>query len=304
MPEGATVVNGSDAPSDLLVSRAPPLYEALSALARDGRVVFFAGLPGTGKSLLIHQLAHLGHARGRSIHLLQWDVARPVFEAAESGQRYPPDHGVAHGVIRMAVGRWARRAVARWDETYPGPEHLLVGETPFVGSRLIELARPADDRAEPVLTAESTRFVIPVPSRAVRRHLEAERERRAERPLHGREREDAPPHVVRDLWRQLVGVAHAMGIATSPPDPEGEPPYEPEVYGGVYQRILARRRAAVLPLDAVLPTAAFSVYDYAIPRANLTPSEDDIERFIGSVEATHPTAEAVQGEIEGWYVAP
>ncbi|PWU23936.1 MAG: hypothetical protein C5B48_07755, partial [Candidatus Rokuibacteriota bacterium] len=49
---------------------------------RARRLVFFAGLPGTGKSLLVQQLAHVAGAAGRRIHLLQWDVARPVFEAS------------------------------------------------------------------------------------------------------------------------------------------------------------------------------------------------------------------------------
>lgn len=164
------------------------LHHALRDLARQARLVFFAGLPGTGKSLLIHQLAHLAHAGGRTIHLLQWDVVRPVFETSDAGRRYPQVDGVTHGMIRMAAGRWARDAVRRWHQEHPQSLHLLIGETPFVGHRLIELARPADDAAEPLLTRAETRFVIAVPSREVRQHLEAERERRAARPLHDRER--------------------------------------------------------------------------------------------------------------------
>ena len=75
----------------VLIDEGSPLFTALAVLARDARLVFFAGLPGTGKSLLLHQLAHLAHARGRRIHLLQWDVARPVFEASEAGPVYPQD---------------------------------------------------------------------------------------------------------------------------------------------------------------------------------------------------------------------
>ena len=70
-----------------LILGASPLRDALDALARHARIIFFAGLPGAGKSLLIHQLAQLAHSRGRAIDLLQWDVARPVFEASEPGRR-------------------------------------------------------------------------------------------------------------------------------------------------------------------------------------------------------------------------
>lgn len=69
----------------VIVSEGSPLRDALVALGREARMIFFAGLPGTGKSLLIHQLAHLAHARGRRVHLLQWDVARPAFEASAPG---------------------------------------------------------------------------------------------------------------------------------------------------------------------------------------------------------------------------
>jgi hypothetical protein len=161
-------------------------------------MVFFAGLPGTGKSLLAHQLVHVASGAGRQVHLLQWDVARPVFEASPAGRRYPVLDGVTHAVIRRAAGLWVRDAVAGWSARYGGPEHLLVGETPFVGNRFVELARPIDDRAEALLASPSCRFVIATPSREVRSFLEAQRERRTAEPLHPREREDAPPHVLRE----------------------------------------------------------------------------------------------------------
>ena len=127
-------------------------------------MVFVAGLPGTGKSLLVHQLVHVASGAGRRIHLLQWDVARPVFEASPAGQRYPLVDGVTHAVIRRAAGLWVRDALADWSERYPDPRHLLVGETPFVGNRFVELARPSGDRAEALLTSPSCRFVIATPS--------------------------------------------------------------------------------------------------------------------------------------------
>ena len=200
-------------PNPLLVAAADPgLYAHLQRLASAQRCVFFAGLPGTGKSLLSHQLTHLAHALGRTVHMLQWDVARPVFEASAAGQRYPVVQGVTHGVIRKAAGLWARQAVVQWHQRYPEAGHLLIGETPLVGHRFIELARQRADAAEPLL--QTACFVVPVPSRAVRDFLEAERQRRSVRPLHAQEREDAPPQVLRDLWRHLAGIAPALGVST------------------------------------------------------------------------------------------
>jgi hypothetical protein len=283
-------------PEGVLLSEGSPLHGALAALARDARCVFFAGLPGTGKSLLIHQLAHLACARGRPIHLLQWDVARPVFEASAPGRRYPQVGGITHGLIRIAVGRWARPALVRWHAAQPASA-LLIGETPFVGHRLIELARPADDAAEPLLAGPATRFVIPVPSASLRRHLEAERERRARAPVHEREREDAPPDVMREHWRELVGVARALGIADVPDDTA----YEPAIYRGVYERLLAHRHAQALDMDTRLPAAGVSAYDFHIPTADLRPDDADAVRFIAEAEARWADPEALRREIERWY---
>jgi hypothetical protein len=270
--------------SGVLIDEGSPLYTVLATLAREARLVFFAGLPGTGKSLLIRELAHLAHARGRRIHLLQWDVARPVFEACGAGRRYPQDRGVTHGVIRLAVGRWARAAVARWYAGHAG-EALLIGETPFIGNRLIELARAGGDDAEPLLAGPTTRFVIPVPSRALRQHLEAERARRAEHPLHPREREDAPPEVLRALWREVAG---------------DDRPYDPDVYRQTYERLLTRRHATALALDTVLPAGAVSAYDLIIPTTDLVPAADEAARSIEEVEASHPEPADVQRAVDGW----
>jgi len=268
----------------VLIDERSPLFAALATLAREARLVFFAGLPGTGKSLLIRELAHLAHARGRRIHLLQWDVARPIFEAGAAGRRYPQDRGVTHGVIRLAVGRWARAAVAHWHAGHAGAD-LLIGETPCIGNRLIELARPGRDDAEPLLAGPTTRFVIPVPSRALRQHLEAERARRAEQPLHPREREDAPPEVLRALWREVAG---------------DDRPYDPDVYRQAYERLLTRRHATALALDTVLPAGAVSAYDFRIATADLVPTADEATRCIGEVEKSHPEPADVQRAVEGW----
>ena len=269
----------------MLIADDPPLLAALEAMARDQRLVFFAGLPGTGKSLLIHQLAHLAHARGRRIHLLQWDVARPVFEASEAGRRYPLDRGVTHGVVRLAVGRWARGAVARWYARHRSPEHLLIGETPFIGHRLIDLARPAADEAEPVLISATTTFVIPVPSRSLREHMEAERERRARAPRHPREREDAPPEVLQALWHDLAGAAV---------------PYDPIIYQQAYERLLRHRRAEALPLHARLQTHGMSAYDFAVEAVELVPAPDEADRAVREIEAAYPGPDHVRLAIDGW----
>jgi hypothetical protein len=285
------------------------LAERVGRLAGQ-RLVFFAGLPGTGKSLLVHQLVHLAGGGGRRIHLLQWDVARPVFEASPAGRRYPLAAGVTHAVIRKAAGLWVREALVAWNARYREPEHLLVGETPFLGNRFIELARRLADGAEALLTAASCRFVIAVPSREVRLFLEAERERRAARPLHPREREDAPPQVLRDLWRDLAGIARGLesptprAVGSEAPDrgvDERSMPYDPAVYARVYERVLRHRNAETLVHDVILPTEKLSVYDFAVAARDLVPTEAEAERFIGDVERRYEDPTALEAEIARWW---
>jgi hypothetical protein len=268
----------------VLIADGSPLFATLARLADHARLVFLAGLPGTGKSLLIRELAQLAHARGRVVHLLQWDVARPVFEACGRGRRYPQVDGVTHGVIRLAVGRWARGALAGWHAGHAA-DALLIGETPFIGHRLVELARPAEDEAEPLLASAPTRFVVPVPSPALRAHLERERERRAREPVHPREREDAPPAVLRALWRDLAGA---------------DIPYDPEIYRRAYGDLLRHRRVQVLSLETRLPTDGVSAYDLRVPAIDLVPTPAEAERAIGEVEQTHPDPVDVQRAIDGW----
>ena len=297
---GSRRAAGQSSGDRLVVEADRRLAEQVRRLAGQ-RMVLFAGLPGTGKSLLVHQLAHLADREGRSVHLLQWDVARPVFEASPAGRRYPMIDGVTHAVIRKAVGRWVRHALAAWNDRHAGAEHLLVGETPFVGNRFVELAQRLDDRAEALLAAPSCRFVITVPSVEVRHHLEAERERRAANPLHPREREDAPPNVLRDLWRDLAAVARRLGITAPEPGDSGAVAYDPVVYQRVYETILRHRNVETVALDVILPTEKLSVYDYAVSPSGLVPTEAEAGDFIRQVERRYRDPLALEQEIARWW---
>jgi hypothetical protein len=278
-----------------LVRLGSALHERLDPLARAARMVFVAGLPGTGKSLVIHQLAHLAVASGRAVHLLQWDVARPVFEASPAGRRHPVVDGVTQALIRKAVGLWARRAVVAWHRVHATTGSMLIGETPLVGGRLIELARAVDDDAEPLLASAACRFVIPVPSVEVRRHIETERERRATAARHPREREDAPPHVLRDLWRHLVSTARTLGIET-----DGD--YDPEVYRRVYETVLKARTTEALAMETILPTAAMSVYDFDVPIVDVVPSPGEADALVRECEDRFPDSAALARDAERWWV--
>jgi hypothetical protein len=272
--------------SYFLNSAAPDLHERLLALLKF-RLVLFTGLPGAGKSLLVHQLAHLARP-ARKVHILQWDVVRPPFEASDAGRPYPIVDGVTHPLIRRAAGLWARETVGGWARQHDA-RHLLLGEVPLAGNRLIELTQPVDDAAEPVFISSDCRFVLPVPSGAVRRHIEAERERRALAPGNDREREDAPPQVLRGIWREIAEAAHQLGFVADPPTD-----YDPGVYEAVYARLLRHRPLEVLPIDTVLPTAGMSVYELSVPCQYLQPTPDEAARYIQAAE---------QGDVAGEFLS-
>jgi hypothetical protein len=157
------------------------------------------------------------------------------------------------------------------------------------------------DDAEPVLSDVRTRFVIPVPSRALRAHLETERGRRAAAPLHPREREDAPPEVLRDLWRQLARVAHALGVPGAGVDPAAGAPYDPALYAAVYRHVLRRRHVAVLPMDAILPAGSLSPYDIAVPVEDLRPAAEDVEHLIAAAAREWKDPVALERALDTWY---
>jgi hypothetical protein len=273
----------------------------LRELARAARMVFFAGLPGTGKSFFLHRLAHLGHAAGRTVHLLRWDRVRPAFEASPAGGRYPLRDGVTHPVIRKAAGTWARQSVARWAPEHGEAADLLVGEAPLVGGRFIELARCADDRAEPWLDADACQFVIPIPAPDVRRFLEAERARRMARVRHDHEREDAPSNVVRQLWDEMRHAARSLGIRPAEAEHSQET-YDPSLYEGVYERVLRHRHRQVLFAQRLLASETVSPHAFAFAPRDLIPDTEEAEVHIRAVEEGFPDQGALEAEMNEWFL--
>ena len=250
---------------------------------------------------LAQQLANLAYATGRHIHLLQWDTARPAFETGAVLVRYPEVDGVTHSVIRKAVGLWARNAVLRWHENYSARDNLLIGETPLIGNHLIELVRPHDDSVENLLKDEQTRFVVPVPSREVRRMIEDSRRARSSEPQHERERADAIPHVMRELWQELYRAAHELGVVDTAPQGAAID-YDPLVHRLVYEKILAHRHTEIVAMDMALSTGNQSVYDFEIPTHDVVPDEDEALAYIKEVEHLYPDQRGLEREIQDWCI--
>jgi hypothetical protein len=278
-----------------------PLYHAFEELIDTQRLVFFVGLPGVGKSLLAQQLALMADRAGRNVHLLQWDAIRRPFVADDYVSTYYPEvDGVTHTVVRKAVGLWARAAIGPWHQHHPNAAEMLIGEMPLIGNRLIELVQYHDDDAEPRLCSSTTRFVIPVPSRELRRVMVGKREASSAKPQPERGYVDAIPKVLQAAWLELYRVARDLRITSAAAT--NQISYDPDVYQSIYSMVLKRRHSQVVPLTIQLPTENQSVYDLQIQKSELVPSADDVREYIAQVEQRYPDRLSLDREMNSWYV--
>jgi len=282
--------------SDVVIASERDLESALGSLAREKRMVFFAGLPGVGKSLFIRELAQSSHAAGRTVHLLQWDVVRPAFVSSAIDARYPERDGVTHAVIRKAVGRWARGAVQRWDREHDAA-HILIGEVPLIGNRLLELAQVHADDAEPLLAGPDALFVTPVPSIAVRAAIERARGRTFANPAHPREAADAPPQLMQMAWQEVHLLAAAIGAAV--PAFDRQAPFDPMAYTAVYRHLLRHRRALTLSVHTQLEPRK-SVYALGVAAHELAPTAEEASAIVAQLERDYTVGE-IEQDVARWF---
>ena len=287
----------------LLIPEDSRLFQILLHLVDHRKMVFLAGLPGTGKSLVLQQLALLARDRGRTPHLLQWDVCRlPFLTNARVKEHYHEEDGITHAGVRKAVGMWARRAVGNWSEQHRGRPDILIGEVPIIGNRLVELVRMESDSVETALADEtSTYFGIPTPSREVRRLIEAQRKERSASPLHEREKGDAQPGIMYALWEDLCAVALRFGLVDEEERKDRAGEYDPDLYCDAYSVLLRRRPAGRIDLDIPLSTEGRSVYDLAVGQRDLVPSAGEVEAAIREMEARYSRPGELEQSVERWY---
>ena len=278
--------------SHLILPPESAIYRRFSQLIEGADLVFFAGLPGVGKSLLLQQMSLMALAAGRGATLLQWDVARQPFERP----RYPLSQGATHPIVMQATGRWLRGALVEWHSQATLSKGMLIGEVPLIGGRLMEIARPADDDAEAILRDRRTQFVLPVPSRRVRALIEARRARSIARPQHENEAHDAPPDLLRALWADMAQLAATLGLTEAA---ESDPPYSPEIYTAVYRHLLRHRHVQVLTIDQDLrPTASVYAFDADLP--NLLATYERASEILSALE-TSMTREQAMAAAEKWH---
>lgn len=281
--------------NDIILPIDSNIYQAFQT-ALDKRIVFFTGLSGVGKSLYIQQFSKMAANAGRVIHLLQWDVTREAFQTEDIIAKYPEIDGVTHPMIRKAVGLWTRQGILNWHKEYSNEKHILVGELPLIGNRLVEIVQEHNDEVEMLLASEQSKFFLPVPSESVREHIVCCRTNSINQPSHERESADAPPSVVTSNWQEIRDLAIRLGLADTANNNDD---YDPHTYAGAYEFLLKNRHAETLPIDQILPTVG-SVYELGVVETEIAASVGQVADIYAEIEEKY-TEEEVNNMISKWY---
>ncbi|WP_170738393.1 hypothetical protein [Ruegeria sp. HKCCC2117] len=259
-------------------------------------MVFFTGLPASGKSFLLRQQISISVSLGRRVHIMRWDTGLAAFQTEDLLARYPDVSDGTHPLIRKAAGLWGRRALARWLAENTDPTDLIVGEVPIIGNRFSEFIQTQPDQIEPALASEETTFMYPVPTKGLRANLEAIRRSTFANPRHPDEARDAPPSTMELAWRQTCAKAAELGLVS---EVDIHFPYEEAIYVRFFEHLLQHRNVVRIAVDTIFSDAG-SAHDLNANVLELCASSDEVKYAIAEVETTF-TAEAAAREVENWY---
>ncbi len=279
----------------LVIPIASNLYKVVKEMVHSKRLIFVTGIPGVGKSLLIQQMALIATEAGREVHLLRYNLARRPFETEVNISKYPEIDGVTDPAIRKAVGLWARQAVQIGTRRILPPTSCSSANcrSSAVGSS--SWWNRHDDAAEALLRGEQTVFIVPVPSWEVREVIEETRKRTLAEPQNEQERLDAPPNVLQLMWQEVNGLARDIGLTKASP----QTPYNPYIYGGVFEALLQFRPSRLLLIDEVL-RPSHSVYDLEVLAGTLTPTPAEASAALAEVESRY-TRDELAELVQNWH---
>jgi hypothetical protein len=270
----------------------------MAAAAEHCRMIFFAGLPASGKSFFLQQQTLLAAQAGRKVHILRWDAGLAAFETDSLLAQYPEVNGVSNPIIRKAAGVWARQAEARWHADFPDPKNILIGEVPISGNRFVELVQTHQDAAEPMLAADSTVFLVPVPTNELRRKLETKRKASFADPQHADEARDAPPSTMEHVWLDTCAKAIELGLVNAAEIADTYA-YDATIYRRFFEHLLQHRNCRSLSVDMLYPDVS-SAHDLDVANPELMASSDEVAELMAVLESTS-NADEIGQSVEAWY---
>ena len=281
----------------IIIPQDSPIRAQLEHAVSTRRMIFVAGLPGTGKSLMLQQIILLADQAGRRVHTMQWDAARRPFETPQWLDKYPEVDNLTHPGIRKAVGLWVRDGVMNWHAQNSDPAELLVAELPVVGGRFTELLHQLEDEAEALLGSDHAVLFVPIPRAEIRRAIEGFRADTFANPRNEQETKDAPPEIVQNDWLDIRRV-HDLWTDTQS-DPAKAHVYDAEIYRHVYDRLMRHRNLQILDIDRTFETKG-SAYERAVPVRELAATAGEITASYARLEREFP-GDSVGPAVEAWY---
>ena len=281
----------------IIIPQDSPIRAQLEHAVSTRRMIFVAGLPGTGKSLMLQQIILLADQAGRRVHTMQWDAARRPFETPQWLGKYPEVDNLTHPGIRKAVGLWVRDGVKNWHTQNSDPAELLVAELPVVGGRFTELLHQLEDEADALLTSDHAVFFVPIPRAEIRRAIEGFRADTFANPRNEQETKDAPPEIVQNDWLDIRRV-HDLWTGTQS-DPATAHVYDAEIYRYVYDRLMRHRNLQILDIDRTFETKG-SAYERAVPVQELTATPAEIAASYAQLDKQFP-GDSVSAVVARWY---
>ncbi|BCW05819.1 hypothetical protein [Arthrobacter sp. NtRootA1] len=247
------------------------------------RCVVVVGLPGTGKSLLVREIAAAAAAAGRNSSLLQWDVSRESWDSHPTASAlFPEIDGVTHSGIRLAMGSWVRTTVGKWFSNHAGLEQLLIVEAPHIGGRFSELSHIVDDQAEQPLAGAETLFVLVAPTKELQLTLKRQRAADMEAGQGTYESNNASPDLLDELTNSLRGPAGELGITGST-----STGYDPGLYAGLMQHVLRHRHVLLVQPDELMEVTG-SVYSLGNSSERLWATEEEVSASLDPVASLSP----------------
>jgi len=273
------------------------VFHTLREAALSAKAVVFSGLPGVGKSLYINQFMHTAASEGRQVTVIQWDVARKAFETPLIKERFPMGAGIVHDGVKLAAGAWLMATIKDWLESNQDEAEILLIEAPLVGHRFIELAMlQEDERLESFLSSSDFQVICPIPSSEVRAKIEADRA--AQIAEDAQVWSGAKASVMLMLWKRVCGIANEFG-RNIPMD--AQPPYDPEVYEFVFQKILKHRHFKPLHIDEIFKVHI--VDEAALHQAgSLQTDPDTADQFARMIMEQYTSDQALSDKVNRWYL--
>ena len=280
-----------------LIPESEQIHLQLKELSEYAKIIVFAGLPGTGKSLYINHFYQIAKHNGQQAQVIQWDVARKEFEKEELNSIFPMNAGQVHPGVRLSAGFWVLNFIKHWAKNnLDKGSNILMIEAPLVGNRFSELCHKQeqeDVELEQLLSSDKVQFVLAVPNEKVREKIEADRVQQISESA--KVWSGAKPSVMIQLWKDTLVIAKEFGLTSSQDES-----YRSDIYKDTYARILQHRQTNILNVDKVFDV---QIHDESVLHSleNEIPTVVEVIAAVRYTKQAYPTEKEMIRKVKIWY---